>query len=101
MNLGNLGALHRNAGQLAQAEKYFRKAITIEEGLLGKKHPELALSLNNLAVVLGARGDRKGAVKAYRRALAIFSASVGKKHPHYLGARRNLERIERDKGGAR
>jgi tetratricopeptide (TPR) repeat protein len=79
---------HRDA---RRAEKHFRKAIAVEESLLGNSHPDVALSLNNLAVVLAGRGARAEALKTYRRALAVFETTVGKKHPHYRGCEKNLQ----------
>jgi hypothetical protein len=63
--------------------------------LLGAGHPELALSLNNLAVVLASRGATAEAARTYERALAILSRTVGPRHPHYVACKQNLDKLER------
>ena len=37
---------------MADAEALYRRALSIKESLLGRDHPDVALSLNNLALLL-------------------------------------------------
>src|SRR5262249_4638851 len=46
-------------GKHSQAEPLFRRALAVREEVLGTKHPETALSYNNLAVCLQAQGKAK------------------------------------------
>ena len=69
VTLANLGALYHNLDDLPRAEQHLRRALGIDENCSDAPHPELALSLNNLAVVLAARGDRvRGTTHAPARA---------------------------------
>ena len=43
----------------------------IKETVLGPDHPELAATLNNLALVRHDRGDPDAATRLYRRAIAM------------------------------
>jgi tetratricopeptide (TPR) repeat protein len=47
--LNNLGALHCMYGQYAQAEPLLTRALAIKEKLLGLDHPDVTLSVVNLA----------------------------------------------------
>ena len=60
--LENANALNRQAGGLYNAGKYvdaeplFRRALAIREKALGENHPDVAQSLNNLAVLYEKKG---------------------------------------------
>ena len=43
-----------------------RRALETREEVLGPKHPDTLLSVNNLAILLKAKGDRAGAEPLYR-----------------------------------
>src|SRR5262249_10950562 len=53
----------------------FERALAIREKTLGPDHPEIAQSLNNLAVLLKNQGDLSGARALVERALAICEKS--------------------------
>jgi len=46
----------RAQGDLARARPLFERALAIREKALGPKHPDMAQSLNNLALLLHDRG---------------------------------------------
>jgi Tfp pilus assembly protein PilF len=52
--------------------------VAIREKVLGPEHPDTAVSLSNLAILLQAQGDLAGARPLYERALASRS---GKRPP--------------------
>jgi tetratricopeptide (TPR) repeat protein len=56
--------------------------LVIEEKTLGKDHPDVATSLNNLAGLYDAQGDNAKALPMYVRALAINEKALGKDHPN-------------------
>ena len=58
--------------------------------MLGKEHPDTALSLNNLAVLLEAQGDYAAARPLYERALAIRKRVLGEGHPDTATSLNNL-----------
>ena len=55
----------------AEAEPLCRRALAIDEKSFGPEHPDVALSLNNLATLLYAANRHAEAEPLYRRALAI------------------------------
>jgi hypothetical protein len=71
----------------------------MREALLGPDHPEVALTANNLGVLLKARGDDDEARALYRRALAIFERVLGPGHPHTVTCRENAERLRQATAG--
>jgi tetratricopeptide (TPR) repeat protein len=81
ISLNNLGTLHRKQRKLAEAEGFYRRALTIYEEYFGPDHPETATSLNNLAELYFHRGEYQRAEPLLRRALAIKEKSLGPDHP--------------------
>ena len=73
----NLGLLHHNLGELAEAEACYRRALEYE--------PKLALAHFNLGVVLEDRQKKSTAVSAYQEAL--------KHAPDFLEAHCNLAQL--------
>jgi Tetratricopeptide repeat len=63
--------------------------------LLGLKHPDVAMNLNNLAVLSKARGRYVEAETMYRRALFIFERSFGLEHPKVGACRKNFASLMR------
>ena len=78
-----------------------RRALAIDEKALGPDHPDVAIRLNNLAVLLSAERRLRGS-RALRRALAIGEKALGSDHPHTLLVKKNLDNLlqEVDQGTA-
>lgn len=68
-------------GKYGEAERLFRQALGQRERLLGKAHPEVAASLNDLAGVLLYQGKYGEAELLYRQALALRKNRLGEEHP--------------------
>jgi hypothetical protein len=87
-----------DAGDLAGANALLQEAARIQESELGPLHPELANTVNNLAVV--AEMDRRlpDAEACYRRAFAIASQSLPPDDPIIASSRKNLEDFCREHG---
>ena len=83
---------------LALADELLRRAAHIQEVELGPLHPDLANTLNNLAVVAEKTGRPDEAETFYRRAVAITSASLPADHPMVTASRDNLEDFCRARG---
>jgi tetratricopeptide (TPR) repeat protein len=49
----------------------YRRALVLKEKLLGANHPDVALTLNNLAVLCKQEGRYDKAAALYQRALAV------------------------------
>ena len=86
------------AGDLESADELLRSAARIQEEELGPLHPDLANTLNNLAVVAERTGHSSEAEAFYRRAVAIASASLPSEHPMVVASRQNLEDFCRARG---
>ena len=76
-----------------EAEALFRRAMAIQQRKLGAKHPELAITLNNLSGLLLDLNQAVVAEPLARRALAIFDGSVGAEHVRSALAASNLADI--------
>ncbi len=81
----------RSPGAIAsEVEGYYRRAITIQEGVLGPDHPALANTLANLGTLLDQRGKYDESEPLQRHAVAIFEKSLGPLHPDTAAARTTL-----------
>jgi len=58
-----------------------RRALAIDEKSHGPEHPNVAVNLNNLALLLKNTNRLKEAELLMRRALAIDEKSYGPQHP--------------------
>ena len=74
----------------SEAEGLARRSLTIREEALGKLHPLVASSLNNLAVVLDSTGRPKDAEPLLKRALEIRLSALGDAHPDVANSFNNL-----------
>jgi hypothetical protein len=78
------------AGDYAEAERLLREAAATQELSLGSLHPDLASTLNNLALVCERRNKLDEAERGYRRAHAIAVASLSPGHPFVTTSLKNL-----------
>jgi len=58
--------------------------------MLGSEHPDIAISLDNLARLFTAQGDFEAARPLFERAQTIFEKVLGTKHPDTERVRDNL-----------
>src|SRR5262245_4144239 len=80
-----------SAGDLAAADRLLRAAAGVQEAELGPVDPDLAYTLNNLAVVAERAGRLDEAETFYRRATAIATAALPPDDPMVLISRKNME----------
>ena len=78
------------AGDYPAAEELLRKAAAMQEVSLGPLHPDLASTLNNLALVCERTNKLDEAERGYRRAHAIAIASLSPGHPFIATSYKNL-----------
>jgi CHAT domain-containing protein/Tfp pilus assembly protein PilF len=68
-------------GVATEIEGMYRRALAIQDKMLGRDHPSTALTLNNLGGVLAFRGDFAQAEQMQRAALATMEKVFGEQHP--------------------
>ncbi|HEU4786770.1 MAG TPA: tetratricopeptide repeat protein, partial [Gemmatimonadaceae bacterium] len=59
---------------------------------LGARHPDVAVSLNNLAILNERRGDTDRASAQFGQAARTLEHALGHDHPKAVDCRRNYER---------
>jgi len=75
--LNDLGMLLKGT---ARGEALLREALAAQEKKLGRGHPEVGTTLNNLGSELLAKGRLGEAEAVQRRSLAILEATLGPRH---------------------
>ena len=70
-----------------------RRALDIDEQSYGAEHPEVAIRLNNLAMLLQATNRLAEAEPMMRRALTIDEQSYGAEHPKFANVLSNLAKL--------
>ncbi|UFP94835.1 tetratricopeptide repeat protein [Gloeobacter morelensis] len=88
----------REAGRYVEAQPLAEQALAIREKALGPEHPDVAKSLNNLAVLYWNRGDFIGAEPLHKRALTIREKALGPEHPDVAKSLNNLAVLYIDQG---
>ena len=71
----------------------YKRSLAIREKALGPDHPDVAQSLNNLAVLYRDQGRYADAEPLYKRSLAINEKALGPDHP-------DVAHIAEQSGGA-
>jgi CHAT domain-containing protein/lipopolysaccharide biosynthesis regulator YciM len=79
-----------NQGNYDRAIPLAKSALAIREKVLGKDHPDVATSLNNLAELYRNQEKYAQAEPLYQRALAIYEKALGKVHPDVATSLNNL-----------
>jgi hypothetical protein len=85
-------------GHYASAEQLLREAALLQEAQLGRLHPDLANTLNNLGVVYELTGRPAEAEKCYRRAFTIARAVLEPNHPFVETSGQNLRELCESRG---
>ena len=73
--LNMVGGYFFGSADFKQAEMLFKRAIDISQFAFGSNHPKVAVSINNLGLVLEEFGDLESAKSHLERALAIDEAA--------------------------
>ncbi|CAM9120096.1 unnamed protein product, partial [Hapterophycus canaliculatus] len=68
-------------GKYGDAQPLSERSLAIRSKILGSDHPEVAYSLNNLALLLMAQGRFREAEPLHKRSLAIRENILGPHHP--------------------
>jgi tetratricopeptide (TPR) repeat protein len=91
--LDRAGGYFHGRAAYSQAAQLYCDALAIREKALGPEHPDTAVSLNNLAVLLNDQGDLVGARSLHERALAINEKARGQTHKDTNRTRSHLARL--------
>jgi len=92
------GQLFYAAYAWAYVEPLWRQALAIAKQHLGKEHPDVATSLNNLAGLYQSQGDSAKAEPLFQRSLTIREKVLGVDHPHVATALNNLAMLYKSQG---
>jgi CHAT domain-containing protein/Tfp pilus assembly protein PilF len=99
-----VAALQAKADELYRTGKYAdaiplaQRVLALREKALGPNHPDVALALNNLAVLYLNQGRYADAEPLYRRALAMKETALGRDHPDVALFLHNLASLYRKQG---
>jgi CHAT domain-containing protein/tetratricopeptide (TPR) repeat protein len=90
-----------NEGKYSAAIPLAQQVLELREQVLGPTHPEIANTLNNLAVLYQAQGDYRQAGPLHQRALAIREQALGPTHPEVAITLNNLGELYQTQGDYR
>ena len=79
--LNSIGLAYLELANYNKAIGYFEKALALDTGAHGDRHPHIASWLNNLGEAWRELGNYQKAIGYYEKALAIFEKTYGKEHP--------------------
>ena len=88
----------RERGRYAEALPLQERALAIKEKALGPDHPDLAVSLNGLAILYYDRGRYAEGQSLSERALAIREKALGADHIDVARILNNLANLHYDQG---
>jgi tetratricopeptide (TPR) repeat protein/predicted Ser/Thr protein kinase len=86
MALHGLGTLLQETGQYPEAWEKTTRALTLREKVLGREHPEVASSLQQLSAIAWWMGRYPLALENSERALALKKKALGPQHPEVVRA---------------
>lgn len=78
--LDDLGKICNSLGNYHLSLEYEKKAVEIREKVLGKEHPDTAMSYNNIGLIFGDLGRYEEALEWAKKALEIREKVLGKEH---------------------
>ncbi|MBC8131500.1 MAG: serine/threonine protein kinase [Deltaproteobacteria bacterium] len=77
----NFGVALESHGDLEEAAARYRTALQIKERVLGGSHPDVGLTLTNLAMVSTTLGRPQEALEHSNRGVEIMEQAAGTEHP--------------------
>jgi len=88
-----IGRFLHDMGLLTSSLPFKKQALSVAENTLGSDHPDVANSLNSLALLRYAQGRYSEAELLYKRALAIWEKALGPDHPNVANSLNGLALI--------
>ena len=89
-HLLGLGVVYWGQQRFADAESPMRRALEIQERVLGPDHPDVARTVNNLGALSWTLNRYADALPLYERTRAIFEKTLGPTHPNLASLLSNL-----------
>jgi CHAT domain-containing protein/tetratricopeptide (TPR) repeat protein len=90
--------LYYHQGRYADAEPLHRRALAIREKALGHNHPDVATSLNNLALLYKSQARFADAEPLYKEVLGILEKTLGQDHSLIASSLNNLAALYQEQG---
>jgi hypothetical protein len=75
----------------------YRRGLAIKRALLGRRHPDVAITLNNLGTALQDAGRDREAIVVFEEAVAILVSSLSARHPKTVACLENLQGAVRER----
>ena len=89
---------HYRQGRYADAERLYKESLALDEKNLGPDHPDVATTLNNLALVYKTQGRYTDAEPLYKRALTMLENKLGAENPSVATSLSNLALLSQSQG---
>ena len=93
-----VGWFYEGQGFYQQAEPWKKQCVEVAKNRLGAEHPQVAVSLNNLAGLYSSQGRYDEAEQLYLQALEIDKQSLHADHPSIAIDLNNLAELYRSQG---
>ena len=93
-----LGRIYAFQSQFSEAEKWRKKSVKVTRDRLGERHPNVADSYNNLAVLYESMGRYEEALPLNQKALEIRLEQLGERHPDVASFYNNLASLYESMG---
>ena len=90
--------LQNDLGDLEHFLGHDQRSISIKEKALGPDHPDLATSLNNLAILYRSQGRYEDTEPLYQRFISIKEKALGRDHPSLATGLENYASLLRETG---
>ncbi|KAI1322280.1 hypothetical protein F5Y16DRAFT_413326 [Xylariaceae sp. FL0255] len=94
----NIAQSYFTLGKYNEAERLYQQTLELKEEVLGREHPSILGSINNLAEVLRSQGKYEEAEKINREILRLREKVLGRKHPDTLASMNNLANVLDNQG---
>ncbi len=85
-----LGRFYEGQGLYSLAEPWYQQCVSVIKSRLGENHPDVASSLNNLALLYSSQGRYEAAEPLYLQALQLRKQLRGENHLHTANSLNNL-----------
>ncbi|MDZ8094652.1 MAG: tetratricopeptide repeat protein [Nostoc sp. DedQUE05] len=89
---------YKGQGLYDQALPWYKKCLQISKKLLSEEHPDIASSLNNLALLYDFQGRYSEAEPLYQQALELRRKLLGEEHPDVAACLNNLASLYNSQG---